>query len=264
MTPPPSTGDARMRVSVAQLPSLADKAEVLDRISAVVEATETDLVVFPEGVMHDFRPRVDLTTVAEPLDGPFVTRLQVMASRSGRAIVAGVWESAGARRVHNTVVMIDRRGTLLGSYRKIHLFDSFGFSESERVVAGPIDPCVVDLEGVRLGIMTCYDLRFPELARALSARGSQAFVVPAGWVAGEHKVDHWRTLLRARAVENTVFVVASGLSEPWYTGHSTVIDPMGSVMVELGVEPGLATAEISTERVVEVREVLPSLSHRRM
>lgn len=253
-----------MRVTVAQLPSLADKAEILGRISDVVETTETDLVVFPEGVMHDFRPRVDLTAVAESLDGPFVARLQEVATRCGRAIVAGVWEAAGEQRVHNTVVIIDRRGTLIGAYRKIHLFDSFGFSESGRVVPGRIDPCVIDLEGVRLGIMTCYDLRFPELARALSAQGSQAFIVPAGWVAGEHKVDHWRTLLRARAIENTVFVAAAGLSEPWYTGHSTVIDPMGLVVAELDVEPGLATAEISPERVIEVRAMLPSISHRRM
>lgn len=253
-----------MRVTVAQLPSLADKAEVLDRISRVVGTTETDLVVFPEGVMHDFRPRVDLAVVAEPLEGPFVSRLQKMAARFERAIVAGVWESTDEQRVHNTVVIIDRRGELVGTYRKIHLFDSFGFRESERVTPGPIDPCVLDLEGFRLGVMTCYDLRFPELARALSDRGSQAFIVPAGWVAGEHKVDHWRTLLKARAVENTVFVVAAGLSEPWYTGHSTVIDPMGLVIAELGVEPGLSTVEIAPRRVAEVREVLPSLSHRRM
>lgn len=253
-----------MRVTVAQLPSLDDKAEVLDRIAALVETTDTDLIVLPEGVMHDFRPRVDLATVAEPLDGPFVTRLQSMALRFEKAIVAGVWESTAEPRVHNSVVTIDRRGQLAGIYRKIHLFDSFGFRESDRVIPGPVEPCVVDLEGLRLGIMTCYDLRFPELARALADRGSQALIVPAGWVAGEQKVDHWRTLLKARAVENTVFVVAAGLSEPWYTGHSTVIDPMGLVVAELGTEPGNATVELSPGRVAEVRETLPSLSHRRM
>lgn len=255
---------ARMRVTVAQLASVADKEAVLDRIAGVVEAADTDLVVFPEGVMHDFRPRVDLSPVAEPLEGPFVTQLREIAARFERSLVAGFWETSSDQRIHNTVVTIDARGELVGAYRKIHLFDSFGFRESERVIPGPVDPCVVALEGLRLGIMTCYDLRFPELARALTARGAQALIVPAGWVAGEHKLDHWRTLLRARAIENTVFVVAAGLSQPWYTGHSTVIDPMGLVLVELGVEPGVAAVEIDEGRLAEVREILPSISHRRM
>ncbi len=253
-----------MNITLGQLPSLDDKEKVLEEIERVVESTDADLVVFPEGVMHDFRPRVDLAAIAEPLDGRFVTRLRSLASTNGRALVAGIWEPAPTGRVFNTVVTIDAAGSLTTAYRKIHLFDSFGFAESGRVEPGPIQPAVVDLLGTRMGIMTCYDLRFPELARRLSEAGAEMFVIPAGWVAGEHKVDHWLTLLRARAIENTTYVVAACLSQPWYTGHSTVFDPMGIPLATAGEDPAEVRVEIDLARVAEVRSLLPSLQHRRM
>ncbi len=253
-----------MRVTLGQLPSLDDKEKVLEEIERVVEGTNADLVVFPEGVMHDFRPRVDLAAVAEPLDGPFVDRMRSLAAAHRRALIAGVWEPADGGRVFNTVVAIDEVGELAAAYRKIHLFDSFGFAESERVEPGPLEPAVFDLGGMRLGIMTCYDLRFPELARRLSHGGAEGIVIPAGWVAGEHKIDHWLTLLRARAIENTAYVVAACLSRPWYVGHSTVFDPMGVIVVTTGEDPDEIDAVLEPSRVTEVRKLLPSLTHRRM
>ena len=127
---------------------------------------------------------------------------------------------------------MDRDG-LRASYRKIHLYDSFGYQESARLVAGPVEPVLVDVDGFRVGLMTCYDLRFPELARELVSRGAELLVVPAAWVAGPLKVDHWRTLARARAIENTVFVAAVGQPGPRYTGHSMVVGPAGEVVAEL-------------------------------
>lgn len=254
-----------MWVSLIQLPSLADKTEVLRSIDLNLQRTGgSDLAVLPEGVMHDFRPSVDLRDIAEPLDGPFVTRLQSLAVEHGTALIAGMWEPADEDRVHNTTVILDRNGKLIATYRKIHLFDSFGFSESDRVTAGPLSPVVADLDGFKLGLMTCYDLRFPELGRALVEQGADVLVVPAGWVAGDLKVDHWRTLLRARAIENTSYVVASCLSQPWYVGHSTVIDPMGVSLVELDDTPGEVSVDLDPTRVAEVRDLLPSLRHRRM
>ena len=106
-------------------------------------------------------------------------------------------------RPYNTLVVVDRDG-LRASYRKIHLYDSFGYKESDRLLAGPVEPVLVDVGGFRVGLMTCYDLRFPELARELVSRGAELLVVPSAWVAGPAKVDHWRTLATARAIENTV------------------------------------------------------------
>ena len=112
--------------------------------------------------------------------------------------------------------------------------------------------------------MTCYDLRFPELARALVEQGAEALVVPAAWVAGERKVEHWRTLLRARAIENTVWVVAVGQPGPRYTGHSMVVAPDGDVVVEAGDDEAVLDAVIDRGAVADVRRTNPSLVNRRM
>ncbi len=120
------------------------------------------------------------------------------------------------------------------------------------------------LHGFPLGLMTCYDLRFPELPRALAKRGAEAIVVPAAWVAGERKVEHWRTLLRARAIENTVWVIGVGQPGPRYAGHSMVVAPDGDVVAEAQEDPTTLDATIDREAVAEVRRTNPSLDNRRM
>lgn len=236
--------------------------------TAASQAAEgADLVVFPEGVMHDFSAGVDLYEVAEPLDGRFVSSLAGIAHRNGVAVAAGCWErpdEVDDRRVFNTVVVAGADGARLAIYRKIHLFDSFGFDESARVRSGAIDPVVFDLAGFRVGVMTCYDLRFPELARRLVDRGAELIIVPSGWIAGDHKLEHWVTLIMARAIENTVYVAASGLSGGRFVGHSAIVDPMGVVVAQLGADPGEASAEVDPVRLSEVRRLLPSIRHRRM
>ena len=132
--------------------------------------------------------------------------------------------SADPARPYNTLLV---RGAADAAYRKIHLYDSFGYRESDALSPGDLTPVLVDVAGFRVGLMTCYDLRFPELARLLVDRGAEVLVVPSAWVAGPRKVEHWRTLVRARAIENTVFVVAAAQPGPRYSGHSMVVDPLG-------------------------------------
>ncbi|WP_239021886.1 carbon-nitrogen hydrolase family protein [Nocardioides jishulii] len=198
---------------------------------------------------------------AEDLDGPFVTALTETAAERGITIVAGmIRRSDDPRRPLNTLVV---RGEANAEYDKIHLYDSFGHKESERLSAGEWKPVVIDVQGFKVGLMTCYDLRFPELARALVDAGAEVLVLPAAWVAGEHKRDHWRTLVHARAIENTVYVVAVGQPEPRYTGHSTVVSPMGDVLVELGCGEGNVATLLDRDQVVRARKVNPSLANRR-
>jgi predicted amidohydrolase len=156
------------------------------------------------------------------------------------------------------------RGAATAAYRKIHLYDSFGFRESDRVLAGDPDPVVVEVGGFAVGLMTCYDLRFPELGRRLVDAGAEVLVVPAAWVAGERKVDHWRTLVRARAIENTAYVVAVGQPAPRYTGHSMVVGPLGDVLVEAGPDEETLTAVLTREGLDEARRSNPSLANRRL
>jgi predicted amidohydrolase len=112
--------------------------------------------------------------------------------------------------------------------------------------------------------MTCYDLRFPELARVLVDRGAQVLVAPSAWVAGPRKVEHWRTLVRARAIENTVYVVAAGQPGPRYTGHSLVVDPLGDLLAEAGDGPEVLRATLDSRVVDEARTTNPSLANRRL
>ena len=255
-----------MRVAVLQMSSGIDSAanreQVARRLSDLHDGL--DLVVLPEGTMHDFGPRDhDLSAIAEPLDGPFVSLLAEEASRLGATVVAGMFERTDDLPF-NTLVAVGPDGKMAGLYRKIHLYDSFGYRESDRLAAGPIEPVVLDVAGLRIGLMTCYDLRFPELGRALVDAGALALVVPSAWVAGPGKVHHWRTLLTARAIENTVYVVAAAQNGEEYCGHSMIVDAAGSMVEEAGQGDAVLRADLSATSVSEVRDANPSLLNRRM
>lgn len=173
------------------------------RLDGLVGSAEGRLVVLPEAFARDFgKPGSDVGPFAEPADGEFATEVARVAAAHGRTVVAGMFETGPSpERPYNTLVL---RGAAEASYRKIHLYDSFGYRESDRLTGGAVEPVVVDVDGWRLGLMTCYDLRFPELARRLVDEGAEVLVVPAAWVAGERKLDHWRTLLRPRHREHDV------------------------------------------------------------
>jgi predicted amidohydrolase len=228
-------------------------------------APEADLLVLPEAFARDFgEPGSDLAPYAEPLDGPFVGALIEAARARAGAVLAGMFEQADdPARPFNTLVLADRDG-VRASYRKIHLYDSFGQRESDIVSAGPLAPVTVALGGLTAGLMTCYDLRFPELGRALSAEGADLLLLPAAWVAGPGKVDQWRTLVRARAIENVCWVVAAAQSGPRYCGHSLVVSPTGEVVVEAGADDELITATVNLAEVRSARERNPSLDNRRL
>ncbi len=260
-----------MRVALVQLASSTDSAANRDLVETRLAGLDgsADLVVLPEGTMHDFGSADhDLRAAAEPLDGPFVATLAAQARRLGATVVAGMFERPGSDGTgdlpFNTLVVVGPDGSLTATYRKIHLYDSFGYRESDRLSAGPIEPVVVDVAGVPTGLMTCYDLRFPEMGRALVDAGAELFVVPAAWVAGEHKLHHWRTLLTARAVEDTVAVAAAAQGGSRYTGHSLVVDPWGAVVAEAGADDDLVEAVVEPGDVASARDVNPSLSNRRI
>ncbi|PRX95459.1 carbon-nitrogen hydrolase family protein [Allonocardiopsis opalescens] len=258
-----------MRVSVHQFAVGEDKAANLERIAEGVRAAAaagSRLAVFPEGSMARFWTGAEaIRAAAEPLDGPFTTRLRALSREHGIAIVAGMHrpdDGGGAGRVLNTSVAVDG-GELLASYTKMHLYDALGFRESDNVTPGGPDAVTFTLDGTVVGLSTCYDLRFPELYRRLADAGAELVAVSAAWVAGPYKEDHWTTLLRARAIENTVYVAGSGEVSPANCGRSTLVDPFGVVLAGLGETPGWAMAEVDRERLAEVRAKLPSLRHRR-
>jgi deaminated glutathione amidase len=245
---------------------LDKSANIKVAVEAMAAAAEhhPDLVILPEAFMHDFgAPETDLAAVAEPLDGSFVGTLAEHARTHQTVVVAGMFET-GPDRAHayNTVVVVGADGALVTSYRKAHLYDSFGYRESDRLTAGDSGPVTFDIAGLVCGLMTCYDLRFPEFARKLVDADAQVLLVPAAWVRGPLKEDHWATLLRARAIENTCYVLAAGQCGRRYIGCSMAIDPMGVVVAALGEESGLVVAEVDAGRVARVRRTNPSLLNR--
>ncbi|MBF0688926.1 MAG: carbon-nitrogen hydrolase family protein [Cellulomonas sp.] len=262
-----------VRVTVAQLEVGPDRhANLLAARDALRTAARAraDLVVLPE-YASAFDPRGVGVELAEPLDGPFVSALREDAAAHGLAVVAGTTVPGGEPgadgqpRAHNVVVAVDAGGRLAGVYRKVHLYDAFGQRESQRLAPGPADapPLVLDVAGLRFGVLTCYDLRFPESARRLVDAGADVLVVPAAWASGDLKAMHWRTLAVARAIENTAAVVAVGQAGRGVVGRSLVVGPDGVVGLELDEEPQVRTVDLDADELRSVRERNPSLAHRR-
>lgn len=257
-------------VAVVQFAAGTDPSANLEALREHVRAASdrgAKVVVAPEYSMFAVA-RLDerVVAVAEPLTGPFVTGLGDIARDFGVYLVAGMVEQVAseAGRIRNTLVVLGPDANLVTTYRKVHLYDAFGYVESDVVEAGAIEaPATFTVGAVTFGMQTCFDLRFPEGCRRVAAAGAQVLVLPAQWIPGPAKVDQWTTLLRARAIENTVYVVAADQCAPRGAGASMIIDPTGVVLAELGDEPGVLTADIDLEQLATVRRTNPSLALRR-
>lgn len=224
-----------------------------------------EVLVVPEYVSYftrDLGP--DWLEHAQPLDGPFVTGLRGLADDLNLHLVAGIVEVGDGERVWNTTVAVAPGRGIVARYRKLHLYDAFGSKESRWVLPGPVErPELFEVGGLRFGMQACYDLRFPETTRRLAVAGADVVCLPAEWVRGPLKEFHWRTLVTARAIENTVYVAAAGHPPSIGVGNSMLVDPMGSCLAGLAEEPGVVVARFSPERIRRVRKTNPSLELRR-
>jgi len=260
-------------IAVAQFAPGADEAANLDGIRMLAEAAASRgalLVVFPEYSSY-FTTGLgpDWVEHAQSLHGPFVRALGEISSELGIHLVAGMIEAVPGQpeRVANTLVALDPAGELVAHYRKIHLYDAFGMRESDRIVAGavwtPDEAPTFAFGGFTVGLQTCYDIRFPEVTRRLVDAGADLILLPSEWVRGPLKEHHWRTLVTARAIENTVYLAAADHAPPVGAGNSMVVDPMGVEVVTVGEGTDVGVAWISPERVAEVRHTNPALKLRR-
>ena len=255
-------------VAIAQFAPTAKGEANLQHIAELVERAArrgADLVLFPEYSSYFVDPFDEsLARNAEDIDGPFVTGLTELAAAHGVHVVAGLLErGVDGRRVRNTAVAVDGSG-VLASYRKLHLYDAFGQRESDWVEAGDLEaPQTFRLGDLTFGLMTCYDLRFPEVARLLADAGVDVVLVAAEWVRGPLKEHHWRTLLHARAIENTMYVAAADHPPPLGIGNSMVVDPAGVEVAAIGTATDVAVAWLEKDAVERVRRVNPALQLRR-
>ena len=255
-------------IAVAQFAPVADRESnlaVIDALATAAAARGASLVVFPEySSFFEVEMGQGSIDAAESLDGEFVGALAALSARVGIHLVAGMLEAAGDK-VSNTLVALDPRGELVATYRKLHLYDAFGQRESDLVQAGELaPPQTFAWEGFTVGLQTCYDIRFPEVTRYLVDAGADLVLVPAEWVRGPLKEHHWRTLVTARAIENTIYIAAADQAPPVGAGNSMIVDPMGVELATIGEEDGaVAVAEVSVQRVADVRGKKPALALRR-
>ncbi|MCC6558381.1 MAG: carbon-nitrogen hydrolase family protein [Polyangiaceae bacterium] len=263
-----------------QLSSQGDVGENLERASALIaEAARrgASAVVLPENFAY-MGDEEGKRGIAEPLDvepaGPIGRRVAEAARAAGVAVIAGGFpeRSEDPARPFNTCAVFSPEGRVVERYRKVHLFDvdladGTRYRESASTSAGGV-PVVAEVGGARVGLSICYDLRFPELYRALSAAGAEAIVVPAAFTLLTGK-DHWIVLLRARAIECQAYVIAAAQWGKHPRGRATygkscIIDPWGEVIAQASEGEGVVTATLDPAYLARVRESLPALSHRRL
>ena len=262
-----------IKVALAQICSGADPAAnlaLVERESAAAAGQGARLVIFPEATMRCFG--LPLAEIAEPLDGPWASGVRALAERLGIVVVVGMFTPADDGRVYNTLLATGPG--VEAHYDKIHLYDAFGFAESDTVAPGA-EPVTVLVDGVVVGLTTCYDVRFPGLYTRLASDGAELVAVATSWGAGPGKVDQWEVLTRARALDSTCFVLAAGQADPEHSGQptrgnaptgvggSTVVSPNGTVLAALGPEPGLLVVDCDLEQIPAARRSLPVLANRR-
>ncbi|RJQ88283.1 carbon-nitrogen hydrolase family protein [Amycolatopsis panacis] len=262
------------RIALCQLNSGDDAEANLDSVRTEVAraaARGARVVVFPEATMVRFgRP---LAPIAEPLDGPWASAVAETAREHDVLVVAGMFTPSGDGRVRNTL-LVTGLGKHLG-YDKIHLYDAFGFAESETVAAGS-HLVTFEAEGTVFGVATCYDLRFPELFRCLADDGADVVLVPASWGAGAGKREQWELLVRARALDSGCWVLACDQADPAATGlevnpksptgigHSMVADGFGRVTAALGPAPETLLADVGAAEAIHARGVTGVLANQRL
>ncbi len=262
-----------MRVALAQVCSGVDPDENLALVAeqvAAAAAAGASVVVLPEATMASFDRRS--AEVAEPVGGPWATQVGRLAARHQVAVLAGMFTLAADGRTRNTLLAAGPQGA--AGYDKLHLYDAFGFRESDHVAPGDA-PRTVTIDGVVLGLAVCYDIRFPDLFTHYARHGAHAVAVAASWAPGPRKAEQWRALAVARALDATSYVLACGQSPPESVGRtgrrgaptgvggSLVVSPYGEVLAEAGEAPELLVADLDPAVVAQAREAVPVLANAR-
>jgi len=263
-----------LRVALVQLDAGPDVDANIERATALADeaaAAGARLVALPEYLQYR-GPDVGFRASARPVPGPHTDAFAAVARRRDAWILVGsTAESSGdPQRPHNTSTLIAPDGTIAATYRKIHLFDvsvddAPVDTESHRVTPGEAH-VIAEVDGVPVGLSICYDLRFPELYRALALGGAKVLTVPANFMERTGR-DHWEVLLRARAIENGAYVLApsqiGGPARFPAFGRSMVIDPWGTIVAQAPDTVAIIHAELDLDRVDAVRRQIPALANRR-
>lgn len=221
-------------------------------------ASKPDFVLFPE--MFEIVPRAeDSAAYSHPIPSDITGKLSRMAAEYSVNIIAGSLFERDGSRIYNTSLVFDREGRLCGRYRKMHLFDAFGYGESKTISRGE-EPFQYELDGLRFGVAICYDLRFAEMFRFYALGGAHIVFLPAAFFQPNH--DHWELSIRSRALDNTIYVMSCNHAGKRFFGRSMVVNPWGIPIAAMGGEEGYYRVEIDTSLIKEIRKDLPLLENR--
>jgi predicted amidohydrolase len=205
-----------------------------------------------------------LASLAETINGNFVKTIAKAAKENKIQVIGSFYEKSRTKdRVYDTVFVIDKTGKVISTYRKIHLYDALGFKESDKMISGSKITKPINTSIGKIGIMICYDLRFPEMSRSLAAAGSEVLVAPSAWVKGNLKEEHWITINKTRAIENGCYVIAPDQVGNIYCGRSLVVDPYGKIILDMKKKQGIGYVDIDLNKVKQIRKILPLLKNRR-
>lgn len=255
-----------MKIAVGQFavtPHWQKNALTCVEMMAKAAKQGADLLVLPEALLarEDSNPDLSVKS-AQTLDGEYIRILREESRKNALTTLLTVHVPTTSGRAANTLLAL-KCGKIIARYEKLHLYDAFSVQESRCVDAGETVPPLIEVAGMKVGLMTCYDLRFPELALSLALAGAEVLALPAAWVRGPHKEHHWATLLAARALDTTCYLAAAGECGNKNIGHSRIVDPFGITIAAAAEESEMIFAEISSQRVAQVRERLPVLKNRR-
>jgi len=259
-----------MKVAVVQFCASTKKDDNLEKILGFIrKAAENGahLCAFPEFMMiytnSKQTPR-ELANLAEIISGNFVTTIAKAAKKNSIQVIGTLYEKSKRKdRVYDTSFLVDKSGRLVSTYRKIHLYDALGFKESAKLEAGTKISSPIKTSLGKIGMLICYDLRFPEMSRILASAGSEILVAPSAWVKGNRKEEHWITINKTRAIENGCYVIAPDQVGNIYCGRSLVVDPYGKILLDMKKKQGMGIVDISLDKVKQTRKSLPLLQNRR-
>ena len=259
-----------MKVAVVQFKASTNKEtnlkKILDYISKAAK-NKAALVAFPEFMMfytNSSQSPKQLANLAETIKGNFVNTIAKSAKENQIQVIGSFYEKSTKKdRVYDTSFIIDKSGKVISSYRKIHLYDALGFKESNKMTSGSKISKPVSTSIGTVGMMICYDLRFPEMSRSLAVSGSEVLVVPSAWVKGEMKEEHWLTINKTRAIENGCYVISPDQVGNIYCGRSVVVDPYGKILLDMKKKQGISYVNIELKKIKNIRKVLPLLKNRR-
>ena len=250
---------SELRIALCQIRVSSDKRENLERVLRTLEEVDVDLLVFPEYLMGMVNGRLSknyVNLVSETIEGEFITSIVDKSKETGASLVFTVFLRE-ENRVYNASLLVEQ-GSLRAIYKKIHLFDAFGYRESSLFASGS-DVVVCNFRGFKVGLAICFDLRFPELFRIMAYRGANLFIVPSAWYRGVYKVHQWYALTSCRAHENTAWLIAVDQIGEEFIGHSLVASPMGYIYADLGERERVCEVEIALDEVEEARRLVPVL-----